>query len=135
MKMIKKANDIIETAIRINTAVEVSCMVCNILEKDFRSRSRLRHIIDARRIVYSHCRETLRMSWLEIAKQFKINHATAIHHCKIHKQLTSCDTFYFSKYNTFQKLMNEEITLVDIDNLIQMAKKLKENEKDFSQEK
>lgn len=135
MKMIKKANDIIETAIRINTAVEVSCMVCNILEKDFRSRSRLRHIIDARRIVYSYCRETLRMSWLEIAKQFKINHATAIHHLKIHKQLIECDTFYYSKYNAFMKLINEEITLLDIDNLIQMAKKLKENEKDFSQEK
>ena len=31
------------------------------------------------------------------------------------------------------KLINEEITLVDIDNLIQMAKKLKENEKDTCQ--
>ena len=128
MKIIKKANDLMELSIKVEKAVEIACMVCNINQKEFYSSSRLRHIVDARRIVYSYCRESLEMHWMAIAEQFKINHATAIHHCKTHKQLVECDSFYFSKYNSFAKLLSEEITLFDIDKIIQLAKKLKQDE-------
>lgn len=132
MKIIKKANDLMELSLKVDKAVELACMVCNIKESEFYSSTRLRHIIDARRIVYSYCRESLDMHWMAIAKQFNINHATAIHHCKIHKQLMEYDTFYLKKYESFAKLLAEEITLFDIEKIIEVAKKMKEDEENIS---
>jgi len=135
MKMIKKANDLMELSVKIQKAVEISCVVCNINEKDFYSKSRLRHIVDSRRLVYTYCRDMLRLSWIDIAASFKINHATAIHHYKVHKQLMESDNFYQSKNDSFIKLIKEEITLFDIEKVILLAKKLKSYEEDTSQEK
>tara|TARA_R100001463_G_scaffold29063_1_gene66326 strand:+ start:1494 stop:1901 length:408 start_codon:yes stop_codon:yes gene_type:complete len=135
MKMIKKANDLMELSVKIQKAVEISCVVCNINKKAFHSKSRLRHIVDARRLVYTYCRDMLRMSWIDIGASFKINHATAIHHCRVHQQLIESDDFYQSKNDSFLKLIKEEITLFDIEKLILLAKKIKSYEEDISQEK
>lgn len=122
----ERAINLLEANHKIKQAVESACLVSNITEKEFYSKSRERHLVDARRMVYSFCRNTLNLSWLTIAKYFKVNHATCIHHNRVHEQLVGFDKEYERKYDGFAELVKAEIGFVDINSLIEEIKLAKQ---------
>ena len=142
--ILQEATDLMETRSRIEKAVEAACLVCNISRKEFYNKKRERHLVDCRRMVFTFCRDVLNLGWVTIAKQFKVNHATCIHHKKVHAQLIESDKFYLQKYNGFQDLVKADIGFFDIQNIIDevrevkrkhLSKTLKANEENSSQEK
>ena len=132
--IIQEIDGLMEQTHRVKKAVEAACLVCNISEAQFNKRSRFRQFIDARRMVYAFCRQDLRMSFLSVGNNFKVNHATVIHHLKVHKQLIEYDTFYHSKYEAFLDLVKADIGFLDIESIIKEVRLLKQKqiEKQFS---
>jgi chromosomal replication initiation ATPase DnaA len=126
--IVKKANDLLGVNQKIHKAINAACLVCNITDSQFSSEKRLRHFIDARRMVYFYCRNVLGMHWTDLGKYFDKNHATALHHCKQHKQLVECDKFYQNKYNEFLLLISGDVTQSDIQDLIDLIKEKKKDE-------
>ncbi len=123
--MKEEAMELLETNHRVKQAVEAACLVCNISEKEFYNKKRERHLVDARRMVYSFCRSVLGLGWLSIGRHFKVNHATAIHHNKVHEQLIDCDKIYQEKYDGFCELVKAEIGFVNIKQIIEEVKDIK----------
>lgn len=123
--MKEEAIELLETNHRVKQAVEASCLVCNISEREFYSKKRDRHLVDARRMVYSFCRNVLGLGWVSIGRHFNVNHATAIHHNKVHKQLVDFDKVYQEKYNGFCELVKAEIGFVNIQQIIEEVKDIK----------
>jgi len=126
MSTIKKdAIELLETNHRVKQAVEAACLINNISEPEFYNKKRERHLVDARRMVYSFCREVLGLGWLSIGRYFDINHATAIHHNKVHQQLLDFDKIYLERYEGFCELVKAEIGFVNINQIIKEVKDIK----------
>jgi len=126
MSTIKKdAIELLETNHRVKQAVEAACLINNISEPEFYNKKRERHLVDARRMVYSFCREVLGLGWLSIGRYFDINHATAIHHNKVHQQLLDFDKIYLERYEGFCELVKAEIGFVNINEIIKEVKDIK----------
>ena len=123
--ILQEAADLMETRSRIEKAVEAACLVCNITRKEFYNKKRQRHLIDCRRMVFTFCRDVLKLTYQNIAKQFNVNHATCIHHRKVHTQLIESDKFYLQKYNGFQDLVKADIGFFDIQSIIEEVRVLK----------
>jgi chromosomal replication initiation ATPase DnaA len=141
--ILKKATDLMETRSRIIKAIEAACLVCNISRKEFESKKRQRHLVDCRRMVITFCRDNLELTWVHIARQFKLNHASIMYNHKVHTQLIQSDKFYLQKYNKFEDLVKADISFVDIENIIyeialkrkNLQNTIKTNEENTSQEK
>jgi|TARA_R100000734_G_scaffold4539_1_gene4030 hypothetical protein len=112
---------------KLDRIVETACYIGNISTKDFKSRSRERHIVDIKRMTYAIARDVLRMPYLHIAKYFKVNHATVIHHYKLNMQLVDTDTYYFKKYNTILQMVKSDLNLVEIEELMELVQRLQAN--------
>lgn len=112
---------------KLDRIVETACYIGNISTKDFESRSRERHIVDIKRMTYAIARDFLRMPYLHIAKYFKVNHATVIHHYKLNMQLVDTDTYYFKKYNTILQMVKSDLNLVEIEELMELVQRLQAN--------
>ena len=112
---------------KLDRIVETACYIGNISIKDFQSRSRERHIVDIKRMTYSIARDVLRMPYLHIAKYFKVNHATVMHHYKLNMQLVDTDTYYFKKYNTILQMVKSDLNLVEIEELMELVQRLQAN--------
>ena len=123
---IDEAVDLMEVNSRVNKCVEAACVVANISKKEFYNKSRTRHFIDARRMVYAFCKETLNLGYSKTAKFFKMNHATLFHHYKCHNQLMEYDVFYKDKFEGFEELVKADIGFFDIKNIIKEVKSIKE---------
>ena len=72
---------------KLNTITKTACFVTGLTMEELKSESRLRHIVDSRRMVFAIAREYLELSYLAIGKYFNQNHATIIHHVKQHINL------------------------------------------------
>jgi hypothetical protein len=112
---------------KIDKIVDTACYVGNISLKDFKSRSRERHIVDIKRMTYSIVRETLSIPFTKIAKHFKVNHATIIHHCKLNRELLETDSYYYKKYTTIYELVKSDLNLVDVKELTNLIQRLNTN--------
>lgn len=112
---------------KIDKIVDTACYVGNISLKDFKSRSRERHIVDIKRMTYSIVRETLNIPFTKIAKHFKVNHATIIHHCKLNRELLETDSYYYKKYTTIYELVKSDLNLVDVKELTNLIQRLNTN--------
>ena len=112
---------------KLDRIVETACYIGNISTKDFKSRSRERHIVDIKRMTYAIARDVLRMPYLHIAKYFKVNHATVMHHYKLNMQLVDTDTYYFKKYNTILQMVKSDLNLVEIEELMELVQRLQAN--------
>ena len=112
---------------KLDRIVETACYIGNISTKDFKSRSRERHIVDIKRMTYAIARDVLRMPYLHIAKYFKVNHATVIHHYKLNMELVDTDTYYFKKYNTILQMVKSDLNLVEIEELMELVQRLQAN--------
>ena len=60
---------------------EAACDVCGITMRDFKSKSRKRPIVMARRLVAFTLRKKYHISLITIAKTMLTHHATVMHHC------------------------------------------------------
>ena len=112
---------------KIDKIVDTACYVGNISLKDFKSRSRERHIVDVKRMTYSIVRETLNIPFTKMAKHFKVNHATIIHHCKLNRELLETDSYYYKKYTTIYELVKSDLNLVDVKELTNLIQRLNTN--------
>ena len=112
---------------KLDRIVETACYIGNISTKDFKSRSRERHIVDIKRMTYAIARDVLRMPYLHIAKYFKVNHATVMHHYKLNMQLVDTDSYYFKKYNTILQMVKSDLNLVEIEELMELVQRLQAN--------
>lgn len=109
----------------IKQIILTSCFVSNLDKKEFFKKSRERHITDVRRMVYSICRDILNLPYTKIGKYFKVNHATIIHHYKVHKSIMQYDRVYSETYTTILELVKSELGYIDAKELIQEIRKLK----------
>jgi hypothetical protein len=112
---------------KIDRIVDTACYVGNISLKDFKSRSRERHIVDIKRMTYSIVRETLNIPFTKMAKHFRVNHATIIHHCKLNRELLETDSYYYKKYTTIYELVKSDLNLVDVKELTNLIQRLNTN--------
>ena len=112
---------------KIDKIVDTACYVGNISLKDFKSRSRERHIVDINRMTYSIVRETLNIPFTKMAKHFRVNHATIIHHCKLNRELLETDSYYYKKYTTIYELVKSDLNLVDVKELTNLIQRLNTN--------
>jgi len=112
---------------KIDKIVDTACYVGNISLKDFKSRSRERHIVDIKRMTYSIIRETLNIPFTKMAKHFRVNHATIIHHCKLNRELLETDSYYYKKYTTIYELVKSDLNLVDVKELTNLIQRLNTN--------
>lgn len=125
-KFVDEALDLMEINSRIEKCVEAVCLVSNISKKEFYSKSKTRHLIDSRRMVYAFCKESLNLGYSKTAKFFNINHATVIYHYKCHNELMQYDVFYRDKFEGFEELVRADIGFFDIKNIIKEVKSIKE---------
>lgn len=58
------------------------CQVFEITPIQLRSRSRLRHIIEAKATLCYILHKKQRLSCMAVGEYLKLNHATVLHHCK-----------------------------------------------------
>jgi len=112
---------------KLDKIVETACYVGNISVNEFKSKSRQRHIIDTKRMAYAIVRDVLNIPYQKIAKHFKVDHATIIHHCKLNRQLLETDSYYFKKYNTMLELVKSDLNLVDVHELTNLIQRLNTN--------
>ena len=118
----------------LETIKKTASLVNNITLKELETKTRLRYIVDARRMVFAVARTLLGMSYMEIAKRFDMNHASIIHHVKQHKNFIKYDVFYTEKYNTILELFKNEIGFVNTNELIEEIKRLKQELKNNNNE-
>jgi|TARA_R100000482_G_scaffold85496_1_gene34264 hypothetical protein len=112
---------------KLDRIVETACYVGDISLKEFNSKCRDRHLIDIKRMVYSLAKELLGMRYLHIAQHFKVNHATVMHHCKLHRNLIEVDAFYFRKYKTILEIVKSDLNTIEIDELMDVVARLRAN--------
>ena len=112
---------------KLKTIIDTACYVADISLRDFKSKSRERHIVDAKRMTYSIAKDLLRMPYLHIAKHFNVNHATIIHHYKLNRTLLETDSYYFKKYNTILQIVKSDLNLVEVEELMDVIQRLKAN--------
>jgi len=112
---------------KLDRIVETACYIGNISTKDFKSRSRERHIVDIKRMTYAIARDVLRMPYLHIADYFKVNHATVIHHYKLNRMLVETDSYYFKKYNTILQMVKSDLNVVEVEELMEVIQRLQAN--------
>ena len=62
-----------------------------------------------------------------MAKDFKVNHATIIHHCKLNRELLETDSYYYKKYTTIYELVKSDLNLVDVKELTNLIQRLNTN--------
>ena len=76
--------------------------------KEIYSESRLRHLVDARRLCYVLIRELFDYPLMTIANHFSKNHATIIHQLKVHETLLSYDKAYSSNYLEIKNMLIDD---------------------------
>ncbi len=97
-----------------NTIEEIkktACIVNHITMDQLESKSRLRSVVEARRMVFNVARDLLEMTFSETGKIFNQDHATAIHHIKQNRALISVDSFYRKRYEYFINLIKSNLDL------------------------
>lgn len=113
--LLKTIGDLKTLDSKIKKAVDSVCLICNISQSEFYSKNRARHLIDARRFVYSYCRDNLELRFMDIAKIFEVNHATIMHHVRVHNELMIYDDYYEKKYDSFIELVVAKIEIIDLE--------------------
>jgi chromosomal replication initiation ATPase DnaA len=108
----------------VKSLIKCTCLIHNISIQDFNLNSRERRLIDARRMAYALSKDLLDFGWSRIGKEFKMNHASIIHHYKQHKSFLNTDKYYFNKYDSLLEVAKCEIGYVEIDSIIEEARRI-----------
>ena len=108
----------------IENIVSTSCLVNNIDVNQFYTKTRERHLIDVRRMTYAICRDILNLPYKRIGKFFNVDHATIIHHYKVHNNLTQVDKLYYERYLSILELVKADMGYLDAQELLQEIRAL-----------
>ena len=65
----------------VDAIVKTVCMVLKVKEKDFKTKSRERHLMDARSMIYACCNDILDIGCSAISRYFKMNHTNCLNYC------------------------------------------------------
>jgi len=87
----------------IERAIDTFAMVNDVSVQALYSSTRMRTLIDCRRMIYAYLRETTSMTLWEIAQVFGKDHATALFHIRRHDELmekTDRGKWLYPKYAT-----------------------------------
>ena len=109
----------------IENIVSTSCLVNNIDVNQFYTKTRERHLIDVRRMTYAICRDILNLPYKHIGKFFNVDHATIIHHYRVHNNLTQVDKLYYERYLSILELVKADMGYLDAQELLQEIRALK----------
>jgi|TARA_R110000824_G_scaffold13251_5_gene57710 hypothetical protein len=90
----------------LNEFMDVYLASINIDKKLFKSKSRIRHLSDARMIYCTVLRLAGNFGLKEIADTINRDHATVIHAVKNYKALSGIDKLFVEKYNKAAHLFN-----------------------------
>ena len=115
---------LLEEKDNVEVIIKSTCLINNLSLEDFKIKSRERRLIDARRMAYALCKDLLDFGWSRIAAEFGMNHASIIHHYKVHKELLNYDPYYLDKYESLLEVTKCEIGIVDIQDLVEEARKV-----------
>ena len=115
---------LIEEKDDLNGVIKSTLLIHNLTKEEFNLKSRERRLIDARRMAYAICKDLLNFGWSRIGKEFGMNHASIIHHYNQHLSFLKTDSFYLSKYESLLEVAKCEIGFVEIENIIEEAKKI-----------
>ena len=107
----------------VEALIKCTCLIHNLTLKEFKTKSRERRFIDARRMTYALCKDLLNFGWSKIAQEFNMNHASIIHHYKQHLSFLDMDKYYLDKYDSLVEVAKCEIGYVDINTIIEEARK------------
>ena len=110
---------------KVERVKNVVCYVGKIKRTELVSKKRDRYIVDNRRMAFVLCRDVLEMGWTQIAREFKLNHASIIHHYKKHKDLIIFDEYYRDKYLDMLEVFKLQIDYVEPKELIREVVNIK----------
>ena len=110
---------------KIEEIKKTACIVNHITMDQLESKSRLRPVVEARRMVFNVARDLLEMTFSETGKIFNQDHATAIHHIKQNRALISVDSFYCKRYTYFINLIKSNLDLSTTEELLDEINYLK----------
>ena len=110
---------------KIKQTITTTCFVTYVSLDEIMSKSRERHIVDARRMVFCICRDLFKLPFLHIGKYFKLDHATIIHHYKKHSSLLKYDKIYENHYNTILELVKADFGIIEVEELIKEIQHIK----------
>lgn len=74
------------------------CEINNISINTLKSKQRIRYIVDSRTMAQFFMRDVMDLTFVQIAKEFGLNHATILHSCKKHLSLMEWDVRYKKKW-------------------------------------
>ena len=103
---------------RIKQTIKTTSYVSNIDIDLIMGRCRERELVDARRMVFSICRDLFHIPYSHIAKYFKLNHATIIHHYRKHEHILRYDRVYEERYKAILELVKADFGYVEAQELI-----------------
>lgn len=120
----------------MDQVVDIVCKTMNVNTEDVFSSKRHRHIVDARRIAMNILIREESLSLTSVSKFMKKNHATGIHHSKVHDTLYASDKSYRSSYDLcmFKYKGGNHSTFSDVLDLTNSYKELEEQLKEKDKE-
>ena len=83
----------------MDQVVDMVCKTMHVNTKEVFSSKRHRHVVDARRIAMNILIREEGLSVTSVSKFMNKNHATGIHHSKVHDTLYDSDKAYKASYN------------------------------------
>jgi len=87
--------------------IQIVCDTVRVVTKaDPMARNRLRQNVDARRIVYKICRDTLNLTYLKTARFFNKNHASVLHGLKHFDDLFETDRQFRNNYKAVMQVIS-----------------------------
>jgi len=112
----------------MDQVIDMVCETMNVNTEDVFSSKRHRHIVDARRIAMNILIREEGLSLTSVSKFIKKNHATGIHHSKVHNTLYASDKAYRSAYDlcVFKYKGGNHSTFSDVLDLTTRYKELEE---------
>ncbi len=112
----------------MDQVIDMVCKTMQVNVEDVFSSSRIRNVVDARRISMNILMREEGLSITSVAKFLNKNHATAIHHRKVHDTLCLSDKAYKSAYDLclFKYKGGNHSTFSDILDLTNSYKELEE---------
>ena len=110
---------------RIKETIKTTSYVSNIDVELIMGKCRERHLVDARRMIFSICIDLFHIPYLQIARYFDMNHATIIHHYRKHEHILRYDRVYERRYKAILELVKADFGYIEAEELINEIMKIK----------
>jgi hypothetical protein len=96
--------------------LKIVCLVCNVTEKDLKSKKRHRNIVDSRVLYVFLLNKYTSYNKSRMGMFINRDHATVIYYLKNHERFIDTDFEYKMMYNQCEALVKEKMNLYDFSN-------------------